>query len=47
VLDNTPENLRRWVQHASDIKPGALMPNFNTLSDQEAGMVADYLEGLE
>lgn len=47
VLDNTPENLQRWVQHAGDVKRGALMPNFNTLSDQQAQALTAYLESLQ
>ena len=47
VLDNTPDNLQRWVQHADDVKRGVLMPNFNTLSDQEAQALATYLESLK
>jgi cytochrome c oxidase subunit II len=47
VLDNTPDNLQRWVQHADDVKRGALMPNFNTLSDQQATALTAYLESLQ
>jgi len=47
VLDNTPDNLQRWVQHADDLKRGALMPNFNTLSDQQAQAISAYLESLQ
>jgi cytochrome c oxidase subunit 2 len=47
VLDNTPENLQRWVQHADDVKRGVLMPNFNTLSDQQAQALTAYLESLQ
>jgi cytochrome c oxidase subunit 2 len=47
VLDNTPDNLQRWVQHADDVKRGALMPNFNTLSDQQAQALTAYLESLQ
>jgi cytochrome c1 len=35
------------VQHADDVKRGVLMPNFNTLSDQEARALAAYLESLK
>jgi cytochrome c oxidase subunit II len=47
VLDNTPKNVQRWVQHADDVKRGALMPNFNTLSDQQAQALTAYLESLQ
>jgi cytochrome c oxidase subunit 2 len=47
VLDNTPENLQSWVQHADEAKHGVLMPNFNTLSDQQAQALTAYLESLQ
>jgi cytochrome c oxidase subunit 2 len=47
VVDNTPANLRRWIRNASSIKPGVLMPAFQNLSDQDLGVLADYLESLE
>ena len=47
VLDNTPDNLQRWVQHADDVKRGVLMPNFNSLSDQQAQALTAYLESLQ
>jgi cytochrome c oxidase subunit II len=47
VLDNTPKNVQRWVQHADDVKRGALMPNFNTLSDKQAQALTAYLESLQ
>lgn len=47
VLDNTPANLQHWVQHADDVKRGVLMPNFNTLSDQQAQALTAYLESLQ
>ena len=47
VLDNTPENLQGWVQHADEVKRGVLMPNFNSLSDQQAQALTAYLESLQ
>ena len=45
VVDNTPQNLRRWVRNPDDIKPGSRMPAMN-LSDQELDAVTAYLASL-
>ncbi len=45
AVENTPENLGRWMQHAQSVKPGALMPNL-TLSDNDVRAVVAYLESL-
>jgi cytochrome c oxidase subunit 2 len=45
VAPNTPENLRRWIQDPSVIKPGSKMPAMG-LSDQELAAVTSYLETL-
>jgi cytochrome c oxidase subunit 2 len=42
---NTPENLRKWIQDPSSIKPGALMPAFQ-LSDRQIDELTAYLEAL-
>ena len=42
---NTPENLRRWIQDPSVIKPGSKMPAMG-LSDPELNAVTAYLETL-
>ena len=42
---NTPENLRRWIQDPSVIKPGSKMPAMG-LSDPELTAVTSYLETL-
>lgn len=47
VLDNTPENLRRWLAEVQRVKPGALMPNYNILPEDDLRALVDYLEGLE
>lgn len=44
VIQNTPENLARWLQDPQAIKPGSLMPNLNLTDEQVASLVA-YLEG--
>jgi cytochrome c oxidase subunit 2 len=42
---NTPENLRRWMQDPSVIKPGSKMPAMG-LSDPELDALTTYLETL-
>lgn len=46
VLDNTPENLARWLADPQAVKPGNLMPNLKLSSDEVQQLVA-YLEGLK
>ena len=46
VLDNTPQNLTAWIQNANTFKPGVRMPPFSTLSQDDLGALADYLESL-
>jgi cytochrome c oxidase subunit 2 len=45
VAPNTPENLRRWIQDPSVIKPGSKMPAMG-LSDSELNAVTAYMETL-
>lgn len=45
VAVNTPENLRRWIQHPDDFKPGSLMPPMG-LTDQQLDAVTAYLASL-
>jgi cytochrome c oxidase subunit 2 len=47
VVDNTSDNLRRWLRNASATKPGVLMPPFQSLSDADLAALADYLESLK
>jgi cytochrome c oxidase subunit 2 len=42
TVENTPENLRRWVADPKQIKPGCLMPAFG-LSDRERNDIVRYL----
>jgi cytochrome c oxidase subunit 2 len=46
VIDNTPENLQRWIRDPQAIKPGVLMPAFQNLSDQDLSALVQYLESL-
>lgn len=54
-LENTPENLVRWITAPQDIKPGALMPGVNVpggnwpatnLTEEQVQAVAAYLFSL-
>jgi cytochrome c oxidase subunit 2 len=45
VIDNTPQNLFRWVRNSQQIKAGNLMPAFNLTDDQTSALVS-YLETL-
>jgi cytochrome c oxidase subunit 2 len=42
MVENTPENLRRWVADPQQIKPGCLMPAFS-LGDREREDIVRYL----
>ena len=42
MVENTPENLRRWVADPRQIKPGCLMPAFG-LRDRERDDIVRYL----
>jgi cytochrome c oxidase subunit 2 len=45
AAENTPENLRLWIQNPDSIKPGSLMPAMK-LSDAELDALVRYLETL-
>lgn len=44
-LDNTPENVVRWLKNPQEIKPGSHMPNMQ-LTDDEVNSLVAYLEEL-
>lgn len=54
VLENTSDNLRRWLLHSNDIKPGNLMWNnrdmyrdaARNMTDAQATALVAYLESL-
>ena len=46
TLENTPENLRRWLEDPQAVKPGNLMPT-PALDSGQLDDLAAYLEGLE
>jgi cytochrome c oxidase subunit II len=45
-LDNTQENVARWLKNPQEIKPGCHMPNMQ-LTDDEVKSLTAYLEGLQ
>ena len=45
AADNTPQNLRAWIENPNTCKPGALMPAMQ-LNDQQTDEVVAYLETL-
>src|SRR6266851_3911138 len=47
VIENTPDAMRKWIGNPQAIKPGVLMPPFQSLGTAELGALADYLEGLK
>lgn len=46
VLDNTTENLARWLKNPSAVKPGSLMPNLG-LSESDITALIAYLQSLQ
>jgi cytochrome c oxidase subunit 2 len=45
AAENTPDNLRLWIQDPNAIKPGSLMPAMK-LSDADVDAVVKYMETL-
>jgi cytochrome c oxidase subunit 2 len=46
ALENTLDNMTRWVYDPQVIKPGCNMPTIG-LTMEESRKIAEYLEGLE
>jgi cytochrome c oxidase subunit 2 len=44
-VENTPENLRRWIDGPNSMKPGALMPSMH-LNDHDLDVITAYLTTL-
>src|SRR5271163_4130261 len=44
-IQNTPENLRQWVQDPNSMKPGVLMPSMH-LNDHDLDVITAYLTTL-
>ena len=48
IMENTRENLIRWIEDPAALKPGAQMPAFkDQLSNADLEALADYLESLK
>jgi cytochrome c oxidase subunit II len=45
IVENTPQNLRRWLADPQKIKPGVRMPDFK-FSEEQLTQLGDYLETL-
>jgi cytochrome c oxidase subunit II len=46
VLDNTPDNLHRWLANPQKVKPGVMMPDFK-FTDEQVNQLAAYFETLK
>jgi cytochrome c oxidase subunit 2 len=46
IIDNTPEDLTKWLADPPSKKPGSLMPNLH-LSDSDITALVAYLEALK
>jgi cytochrome c oxidase subunit II len=46
IVDNTPDNLRRWLRDPQQVKVGVKMPNFK-FTDEQVTELADYIETLK
>jgi cytochrome c oxidase subunit II len=47
TLPNEPEDFNRWIAHSTNVKPDALMPRFDMLTEQELQALSAYLNGLK
>ena len=47
TLSNTPENIARFIRDPQAIKPGATMPAFDMVPDDEIKTIAAWLGGLK
>ena len=47
ALANTPENIARFIRSPSSVKPGAKMPDFDMLPEEDIAEIARYLGGLK
>ncbi len=45
VPNNSPDDLKNWIEHPDTVKPGTSMPNLG-LTDQQATRIVAYLELL-
>jgi cytochrome c oxidase subunit 2 len=47
ILDNTPENIARFIAHTEALKPGVRMPSYNMLPEDDLQALATWLDGLQ
>jgi cytochrome c oxidase subunit II len=50
LLENTPENLERWLKHTDEVKEGVYMPNYyeqGTINDEQVAELVTYLQSLK
>jgi cytochrome c oxidase subunit 2 len=47
VIGNTTANIQSWIANPQAIKPGVLMPAYQTLGTADLAALADYLESLK
>jgi cytochrome c oxidase subunit 2 len=45
AIQNTPENLRAWIDNPNAMKPGSLMPAMH-LNDHDLDLITAYLTQL-
>jgi len=45
-LENTPDDIMKWVHDPQNVKPGALMPAFPNFSQEDLEAIAAYLTNL-
>lgn len=45
-MENTPENLRRWMKDPQEVKPGIFMPNYN-FSNEQLDQLSAYFGTLK
>jgi cytochrome c oxidase subunit 2 len=49
ILENTPENLEKWLKHTDEVKEGVYMPNYykQGMTDEQIAQVVDWLSNLK
>ncbi|MEG9298290.1 cytochrome c oxidase subunit II [Mangrovibacillus sp. Mu-81] len=47
VVPNNEQNMKKWIEDPKSFKPGAEMPGFKELSDEELEALSNYLSQLE
>jgi cytochrome c oxidase subunit II len=47
ILPNDHSTLRRWIEDADELKPGARMPSYERLSDADLDALTAYVESLK